>query len=85
MGIVIGALVFVGGLVGLILGASTGALHPAAAVGLFVAAVVVAGVVLVLGKALSELIRLLADMGDRTRHVTLMIEDTFAQNHLDNT
>jgi phage FluMu protein Com len=77
-GIVIAALVFLGGLAGLIVGSMAG-LHPALAVGMFVGALVLAAVVLLVGKATSELIRLWADVGDRARHLTMMLEETLAQ------
>jgi hypothetical protein len=77
-GIVVAALVFLGGLAGLIVGSMAG-LHPALAVGMFVGALVLAAVVLLVGKATSELIRLWADVGDRARHLTMMFEETLAQ------
>jgi len=81
-GIVVAALVFIGGLVGLIVGSVAG-MHPALAVGLFVGALVAAGVVLLMAMAASELIRLWADVGDRARHLTMMFEDTFTQQRAD--
>jgi len=77
-GIVVAVLTFLGGLAGLIVGAMAG-LHTALAVGVFVGAIVVAAVVLLVSKAASELMRLWADVGDRARHVTMMLEETFAQ------
>lgn len=77
-GIVVAALVFLGGLAGLILGSMAGR-HPALTVGIFIGALVVAAVVLLVGKATSELIRLWADVGDRARHLTMMFEETLAQ------
>ena len=80
VGVVVSVLVFLGGLVGLIVGSISGVLHWAEAVGIFIAAVVAAAVVLVVARAGSELIRLLADVGDRTRQMTLLFEDHVAQD-----
>lgn len=77
-GIVVAVLTFLGGLAALIVGAMAG-LHTALAVGFFVGAIVVAAVVLLVSKATSELMRLWADVGDRARHVTMMLEESFAQ------
>ncbi len=77
-GIVVAALVFLGGLTGLIIGSMAG-LHPALTVGMFIGALVLAVVVLLVGKASSELIRLWADVGDRARHLTMMFEEQIAQ------
>ena len=77
-GIVVAALVFLGGLTGLIIGSMAG-LHPALTVGMFIAALVLAAVTLLVGKAASELVRLWADVGDRARHLTVMFEETIAQ------
>ena len=77
-GIVVAVLVFLGGLTGLIIGSMAG-LHPALTVGMFVGALVLAAVVLLVGKAAGELIRLWADVGDRARHLTMMVEEQVAQ------
>jgi len=80
VGVVVSVLVFLGGLVGLIVGSVSGVLHWAEAVAIFIAAVVAAAAVLVVAKAGSELIRLLADVGDRTRQMALLFEDHVAQD-----
>jgi len=80
-GVVVAALVFLGGLAGLIVGAMAG-MHPALAVAIFVGALVVAAVVLLVAKATSEMMRLWADVGDRARHLTMMFEQTVAQQRL---
>jgi len=80
VGVVVSVLVFLGGLVGLIVGSISGVLHWAEAVGIFIAALVAAAVVLVVASAGSELIRLLADVGDRTRQMALLFEDHVSQD-----
>jgi len=79
IGIAVSVLTFLGGLAALILLAMSG--QPGPAVGVFIAALVAAAVVLIGAKAGSELMRLLADVGDRTRQMTLLLENRFAQDH----
>jgi len=80
---VVGALVFVGGLVGLIVGVRMQALHPVAGVAVFLGGLVAAAATVLAGWAASELVHLWADVGDRTRHLTMMFEDTFVRQQAD--
>ncbi len=81
MAVTVAVLAFVGGLVGLILLAVSGS--PGVAVIVFVAALVAAAGVLVGGKIVSELLRLWADVGDRTRQMVMILEERAARPEAD--
>ena len=74
VGITVSALVFLGGLGALILLATRG--RPWEAVGVFAGALVLAVMILLGAKTVSELARLWADVGDRTRQVAQMLEES---------
>jgi len=72
LGIGVGALVFLAGLAALIILSMRGS--PQVGVAAFVAGVILAGILIFYGKVLNELLRLAADVGDRTRQITQYIE-----------
>jgi len=72
LGIGVGALVFLAGLAALIILSMRGS--PLVGVAAFVAGVILAGILIFYGKVLNELLRLAADVGDRTRQITQYIE-----------
>ena len=76
-GAVLAALIGVGGLVGLILVSLSGS--PLVGIGVFVGAIAVAAGIFLGAKILSELLGLWADMGDRTRQMAQLLEDSLAR------
>jgi len=74
VGITVSVLVFLAGLGGLILLATSG--NPWPAVGAFIGSLIVAVMMLLGAKTMSELVRLWADVGDRTRHMAQMLEES---------
>lgn len=80
VGVALAVLIAVGGLVGLILvslGGSPGA--PLIGVGVFIGAAVVAAGVFLGAKILNEMLGLWADLGDRMRQMTQLMEDSLAR------
>ena len=78
VGIAVSVLVFLGGLGALILLATTRD-NPWIAVGAFAGALILALMLFLGAKMASELARLWADVGDRTRHVAQMLEESLNQ------
>jgi len=74
VGVTVSVLVFLGGLAALILLAMNG--QPLPAVGVFVGALILAVTLFLGAKTVSELVRLWADVGDRTRHMAQMLEES---------
>jgi hypothetical protein len=72
VGVALAILDFIGGLAALILVAMQG--HPWIGVAAFVGALVLAGLMFLAGKVLSDLARLAADVGDETRRMTQWME-----------
>ncbi|HUX16931.1 MAG TPA: hypothetical protein VMW52_10700 [Phycisphaerae bacterium] len=72
LGIGVGALVFLAGLAALIILSMRGS--PRVGVAAFVAGIILAGILIFYGKVLGDLLRLAADVGDRTRQITQYIE-----------
>lgn len=73
VGVAVVALVFLGGLAALVMLAIGG--QPLIAIGSFVGALVVALLLFVGTRTLSDVVRLWADMGDRTRQMTQFLEE----------
>jgi hypothetical protein len=78
LGIVLGVIIFLLGLAALILVSMRG--WPLAGVGVFVAGLLVAGVLFLAAKVAADFIRLGADLGDRTRQIALYLEETARQD-----
>ena len=78
VGIAVSVLVFLGGLGALVLLATTRD-NPWIAVGAFAGALILAPMLFLGAKTASELVRLWADVGDRTRHVAQMLEESLNQ------
>jgi len=72
LGIGVGSLVFLAGLAALIILSMHGS--PLVGVAAFLAGVILAGILIFYGKVLGDLLRLAADVGDRTRQITQYIE-----------
>ena len=73
VGVVLAVLIALGGLVGLILVSLRG--EPLIGVGVFVGAAVVAAGLFLGARVMNEMLGLLADMGDRMRQTTQILED----------
>ena len=74
VGVTVSILVFLGGLAALVLLATSG--QPLLAVGGFIGALVLTVMLFLGSKTASELVRLWADVGDRTRHMAQMLEES---------
>ena len=74
VGMTVSILVFLGGLAALVLLAMNG--QPLPAVGGFIGALILAVTLFLGAKTVSELLRLWADVGDRTRHMAQMLEES---------
>jgi S1-C subfamily serine protease len=78
VGVVLGVLVFLAGLAGLIVVSMQG--RPIYGVLGFVAALVAAALLVLGARAVTELLRLAADVGDRTRQIAHFLEENQNQN-----
>jgi hypothetical protein len=74
VGIALAALSFLGGVTGLVILSMS--VNPWVGVGTFVGALILTAVIFIAAKAASELLRLWADVGDRMRHVSQMLEES---------
>ena len=74
VGIALAVLSFLGGVTGLVILSMS--VNPWVGVGAFVGALILAAIIFIVAKAASELLRLWADVGDRMRHVTQMLEES---------
>lgn len=77
LGATLAVLLFLGGLVSLILVSMAG--RPEIGAGVFLGSVVVAGAVFLGARILNEMLSLLADLGDRMRQMTQLLEDSLAR------
>jgi hypothetical protein len=75
VGIALAVLSFLGGVTGLVILSMSGSPWWVGA-GAFVGAFILAAIIFIVAKAASELLRLWADVGDRMRHVTQMLEES---------
>jgi hypothetical protein len=73
VGVAAAILVFLAGLVGMIYWSTTG--NPIGGILAFAGGLVSAGLFILAGKTISELLRLWADVGDRARHTNSLLED----------
>jgi hypothetical protein len=80
LGVVASVLVLLGGLAALVF-ISIYYGQPWVGVGAFVAALGGGAILFILGKALSELVRLWADVGDRSRQMVMLLEEMLTQKN----
>lgn len=77
LGATLAVLLFLGGLVSLILVSMAG--NPLLGAGVFLGAIVVGGAVFLGARILNEMLSLWADLGDRMRQMTQLLEDSLAR------
>jgi hypothetical protein len=79
VGVTLAALTLLGGLAGLIVLSVGG--NPVVGVSTFLGALVAAVVIFLVAKIANEMLRLWADVGDRMRQMTQMLEDSLNRPH----